>query len=106
MAVLRHGVVQSRQAGWVLFLGLFSACIHVRKWQEVSEKDISLELGDICDWESLSQVQHTLYSSAPLTAPYSMIDRQRPIYTQTNNGMRSINLTHLLNTDLEFLYIT
>ena len=29
----------------------------VKAWQEVSGKTVKLEIGDICDWEFLSQVQ-------------------------------------------------
>jgi hypothetical protein len=29
----------------------------VKAWQEVSGKTLKLEIGDICDWEFLSQVQ-------------------------------------------------
>jgi hypothetical protein len=29
----------------------------IKAWQEVSGKTVKLEIGDVCDWEFLSQVQ-------------------------------------------------
>ncbi|GFR50255.1 hypothetical protein Agub_g12441 [Astrephomene gubernaculifera] len=70
----------------------------VRKWSEVSGKHISLQIGDICDWEFLSQAftsfrpEHVVHFGEQRSAPYSMIDRQKAVYTQTNNVVGTLNV--------------
>eukprot|EP01023_Acetabularia_acetabulum_P068216 TRINITY_DN95_c0_g1_i1.p1 TRINITY_DN95_c0_g1~~TRINITY_DN95_c0_g1_i1.p1 ORF type:complete len:492 (+),score=86.27 TRINITY_DN95_c0_g1_i1:66-1478(+) len=76
------------------------ATIHQRlkKWAEVSGKYIDLQIGDICDFEFLQQAfqefkpEAVVHFGEQRSAPYSMIDRQRAIYTQTNNVMGTLNV--------------
>lgn len=76
------------------------ASIHdrVKKWAEVSGKQLKLEIGDITDWEFFSQVFTSFQPDAVVhygeqrSAPYSMIDRQRAVFTQTNNVVGTINV--------------
>mmetsp|Transcript_12276 Transcript_12276/g.26478 ORF Transcript_12276/g.26478 Transcript_12276/m.26478 type:complete len:473 (+) Transcript_12276:88-1506(+) len=76
------------------------ASIHdrIRKWQEVSGKHIQLEVGDICDWEFFGEAFRNFSPDAVVhfgeqrSAPYSMIDRQRAVYTQTNNVVGTVNV--------------
>jgi len=76
------------------------ASVHdrVRKWAEVSGKHIDLQIGDICDWEFLSQAFTSFKPDAVVhfgeqrSAPYSMIDRQRAVFTQQNNVIGNINV--------------
>ncbi|GLI63187.1 hypothetical protein VaNZ11_006083 [Volvox africanus] len=76
------------------------ATIHdrVQKWAEVSGKYISLQIGDICDWEFLSQAftffqpDHVVHFGEQRSAPYSMIDRQKAVFTQTNNVVGTLNV--------------
>lgn len=57
-----------------------------------------LQIGDICDWEFLSEVVTSFKPDAIVhfgeqrSAPYSMIDRQRAVYTQHNNVIGNINV--------------
>ncbi len=57
----------------------------------MSGKHISLEIGDICDWEFFGEAfrkfnpDSVVHFGEQRSAPYSMIDRQRAVYTQTNN---------------------
>ncbi|KAI8471689.1 MAG: UDP-sulfoquinovose synthase [Monoraphidium minutum] len=75
-----------------------SAHDRVRKWGEVSGKHIDLQIGDICDWEFLSQAFTSFRPDAVVhfgeqrSAPYSMIDRQRAVFTQHNNVIGNINV--------------
>ncbi|KAG2451813.1 hypothetical protein HYH02_003589 [Chlamydomonas schloesseri] len=76
------------------------ATIHdrVRRWGEISGKHISLQIGDICDWEFLSQAftsfkpNHVVHFGEQRSAPYSMIDRQKAVFTQHNNVIGTINV--------------
>jgi UDP-sulfoquinovose synthase len=76
------------------------ATIHdrVRTWGEVSGRHIDLQIGDICDWEFLSQAVTTFKPDAIVhfgeqrSAPYSMIDRQRAVFTQHNNVIGNVNV--------------
>lgn len=80
------------------------ASIHdrVRKWQEVSGKQIQLEIGDICDWEFFGDAfkrfdpEHIVHFGEQRSAPYSMIDRQRAVYTQHNNVIGTINVLYAI----------
>jgi nucleoside-diphosphate-sugar epimerase len=57
-----------------------------------------LQIGDICDWEFLSQAVTSFKPDAMVhfgeqrSAPYSMIDRQRAVFTQHNNVIGNINV--------------
>jgi nucleoside-diphosphate-sugar epimerase len=56
------------------------------------------QIGDICDWEFLSQAvtsfkpDSIVHFGEQRSAPYSMIDRQRAVFTQQNNVMGNINV--------------
>lgn len=79
-----------------------SAHDRVRKWGEVSGKHIDLQVGDINDWEFLSQTftsfkpDHVVHFGEQRSAPYSMIDRQHAVYTQQNNVMGTINVLYAI----------
>lgn len=76
------------------------ASVHerVKRWGEVSGQHIHLEIGDICDWEFFSDAFQSFKPDAVVhfgeqrSAPYSMIDRQRAVYTQHNNVIGTINV--------------
>eukprot|EP00892_Ulva_mutabilis_P011522 jgi/Ulvmu1/8742/UM047_0083.1 len=90
------------QLGMDTLTPIASAHDRVKTWAEVSGKQVKLEIGDVCDWEFLSQVfqefepEAVVHFGEQRSAPYSMIDRQRSIYTQTNNVMGSINLLYAI----------
>ncbi|GAX79449.1 hypothetical protein CEUSTIGMA_g6890.t1 [Chlamydomonas eustigma] len=94
--------------GYDLQLGLDTltpiASIHdrIQKWAEVSGKHIQLEVGDICDFEFFGEAFRSFNPDAVVhfgeqrSAPYSMIDRQRAVYTQTNNVVGTINVLYAI----------
>lgn len=64
----------------------------------MSAQNVELEIGDICDWEFLSEVfqkfkpDSVVHFGEQRSAPYSMIDRQRAVFTQNNNVIGTINV--------------
>ncbi|GMH45865.1 hypothetical protein BSKO_13828 [Bryopsis sp. KO-2023] len=70
----------------------------IKKWGEVSAKQVDLEVGDICDWNFFSEAFEKFMPDAVVhfgeqrSAPYSMIDRSRAVYTQHNNVIGTINV--------------
>ena len=77
----------------------FSSPSHrMHRWQELSGKSIDLQIGDICDFEFLSQAFQSFMPDAVVhfgeqrSAPYSMIDRSRAVFTQHNNVIGTINV--------------
>ena len=76
------------------------ASVHKRvaKWKELTGKDIPLYIGDICDYEFLENAVREFEPTAIVhfgeqrSAPYSMLDRNRAVFTQTNNVVGTINV--------------
>ncbi|KAL4203265.1 hypothetical protein AMTRI_Chr01g127040 [Amborella trichopoda] len=73
--------------------------IHVRakRWAQLTNKHIPLFIGDICDFEFLSEAfkafepEAVVHFGEQRSAPYSMIDRGRAVYTQHNNVIGTLN---------------
>ena len=67
-------------------------------WQEVSGKEIGVRIGDLLDYDFLSNVMADFRPDAVVhyaeqrAAPYSMIDRKHAVYTQQNNVLGTLNL--------------
>eukprot|EP00197_Chlamydomonas_leiostraca_P012183 CAMPEP_0202865604 /NCGR_PEP_ID=MMETSP1391-20130828/6252_1 /ASSEMBLY_ACC=CAM_ASM_000867 /TAXON_ID=1034604 /ORGANISM="Chlamydomonas leiostraca, Strain SAG 11-49" /LENGTH=475 /DNA_ID=CAMNT_0049545465 /DNA_START=1 /DNA_END=1428 /DNA_ORIENTATION=- len=80
------------------------ASIHdrVKRWGEISGKHIELAIGDICDWEFFGDAFSSFAPDAVVhfgeqrSAPYSMIDRQRAVFTQNNNVIGTINVLYAI----------
>lgn len=76
------------------------ASIHnrIRRWKSLTGKDIQLYVGDICDFEFLSEAFCSFQPDAVVhfgeqrSAPYSMIDRSRAVFTQHNNVIGTLNV--------------
>eukprot|EP00873_Tetraselmis_striata_P011480 jgi/Tetstr1/431744/TSEL_002233.t1 len=74
----------------------------IKRWQAESGKTIDLQIGDICDFEFLSEVftafqpEHVVHFGEQRSAPYSMIDRQRAVFTQHNNVIGNINVMYAI----------
>lgn len=70
----------------------------VRRWKSLTAKTIQLFIGDICDFEFLSETFKSFEPDAAVhfgeqrSAPYSMIDRSRAVYTQHNNVIGTLNV--------------
>ena len=79
-----------------------SADARVRAWKEVTGRTVDLRVGDIADYEFLSQ----LFKDAPpdavvhfgeqRCAPYSMISRHHAVLTQTNNVVGTLNVLYAM----------
>jgi len=74
----------------------------IRRWGEISGNHIELAIGDICDWEFFGEAfksfdpDSVVHFGEQRSAPYSMIDRQRAVYTQTNNVVGTINVLYAI----------
>ncbi|GJX81438.1 UDP-sulfoquinovose synthase, chloroplastic [Tanacetum coccineum] len=76
------------------------ASIHdrIRRWRSLTEKDIDLYIGDVCDFEFLSEAFTSFKPDAVVhfgeqrSAPFSMIDRSRAVFTQQNNVLGTLNV--------------
>ena len=70
----------------------------IRLWKSLTGKSIELYIGDICDFEFLSETFKSFEPDAVVhfgeqrSAPYSMIDRSRAVFTQQNNVIGTLNV--------------
>jgi UDP-sulfoquinovose synthase len=70
----------------------------VRAWSEVSGKALELFVGDLRNYEMVKNVIRTFQPQAVVhygeqpSAPYSMMDHNRAVFTQTNNIVGTLNL--------------
>ncbi|KAL6212284.1 hypothetical protein ACLB2K_017505 [Fragaria x ananassa] len=70
----------------------------LRCWKALTGKSIELYIGDICDFEFLTDAFKSFEPEAVVhfgeqrSAPYSMIDRSRAVYTQNNNVIGTLNV--------------
>ncbi|KAJ7514304.1 hypothetical protein O6H91_23G038100 [Diphasiastrum complanatum] len=70
----------------------------VKRWRDLSGKSLSVYVGDICDFEFLESSLRAFAPDAVVhfgeqrSAPYSMIDRGRAIFTQHNNVIGTLNV--------------
>ncbi|GAB2223398.1 hypothetical protein Droror1_Dr00017539 [Drosera rotundifolia] len=70
----------------------------IRRWKSLTGKTIDLHIGDICDFEFLAESFKSFEPDAVVhfgeqrSAPYSMIDRSRAVYTQHNNVIGTLNV--------------
>jgi UDP-sulfoquinovose synthase len=67
-------------------------------WKEVTGLEIGVTEGDLTDWELVQRVFEEFrpeaivhYGEMP-SAPYSMIDRDHAVFTQTNNVVNTLNV--------------
>lgn len=70
----------------------------VKRWKEVSGKQLAVYIGDVCDFEFLEDAVRTFKPEAVVhfgeqrSAPYSMMDRNRAVFTQQNNVIGTMNI--------------
>ncbi|XP_020182991.1 UDP-sulfoquinovose synthase, chloroplastic [Aegilops tauschii subsp. strangulata] len=70
----------------------------IRRWKSLTGKTIQLFIGDICDFEFLSEAfksfepDSAVHFGEQRSAPFSMIDRSRAVYTQNNNVIGTLNV--------------
>ena len=74
----------------------------VTAWREVSGRQIRVRIGDVLDYEALASVFQEVQPEAVVhfaeqrSAPYSMIDREHAVYTQTNNVIGTLNVLYAI----------
>ncbi|WP_026100942.1 NAD-dependent epimerase/dehydratase family protein [Synechococcus sp. PCC 7336] len=74
-------------------------------WKGISGNDIELFVGDITDYGFLSKAMHAFEPAAVVhfgeqrSAPFSMIDREHAVMTQTNNVVGTLNLLYAIKED-------
>lgn len=74
----------------------------VARWKELTGKNIEVFIGDLNDYEFLSKVFRTFAPEAFVhyaeqrSAPYSMIDREHAVYTQSNNVLGNLNVLYAI----------
>ena len=75
-------------------------------WRQVSGQSIEVFVGDLMDYAfleaSLLEFEPTavVHFAEQRSAPYSMIDRQHAVFTQTNNVVGTLNLLFALKSGL------
>ncbi len=74
----------------------------VKVWREVTGRTVELFAGDLCNYEVVKSVVQTFkpdaivhYGEQP-SAPYSMMDHNRAVFTQTNNVVGTLNVLWVL----------
>jgi len=74
----------------------------VAVWREISGRHIQVYTGDALEYEALASVFQIVQPEAVVhfaeqrSAPYSMIDRQHAVYTQTNNVIGTLNVLYAI----------
>jgi UDP-sulfoquinovose synthase len=74
----------------------------VRAWREVTGLELTTFVGDLTDAEFTYRMIREFHPDAVVhfaeqrAAPYSMIDRQHAVYTQTNNVVGTLNLLYAI----------
>ena len=71
-------------------------------WRDLTGKEIRMHVGDLMDHSFLADViredrpEAVVHFAEQRSAPYSMIDRQHAVFTQTNNVVGTLNLLFAL----------
>src|SRR5579885_2742299 len=74
----------------------------VAAWRDISGREIQFRVGDVTDYEALAAVfrdfqpEAVVHFAEQRSAPYSMIDRQHAVYTQTNNIVGTLNVLYAI----------
>ena len=74
----------------------------VDRWEQLSGRRISTYVGDLCDAAFVHQMVRDcdpdaiVHFAEQRSAPYSMIDQQHAVYTQTNNVIGNLNVLYAI----------
>jgi UDP-sulfoquinovose synthase len=75
----------------------------IQRWYEITGKSIKLFIGDITNYDFLSkalqkfQPESIAHFGEQRSAPFSMIDREHAVLTQTNNVVGTLNLLYAIH---------
>lgn len=78
--------------------------VRVRAWQELTGKTITITEGDLANWATIEQVfqefspETIIHYGEVASAPYSMMDRHRSVFTQCNNVTSTLNVLWAMHT--------
>lgn len=81
---------------------IYSLQERVDKWKELTGHDIKVYEGDLNDFDFLSHAfkefepEAFVHFAEQRSAPYSMIDREHTIYTQSNNVLGNLNVLYAI----------
>jgi UDP-sulfoquinovose synthase len=74
----------------------------LKRWTDLTGKKIDLFVGDICNYSFLDRALDQFQPDAIVhfgeqrSAPFSMIDREHAVLTQTNNVVGTLNLLYII----------
>jgi UDP-sulfoquinovose synthase len=74
----------------------------LQRWKDITGKQIALFIGDITNYEFLNKSMEQFQPDAIVhfgeqrSAPFSMIDREHAVLTQTNNVVGTLNLLYIM----------
>ncbi|MEM6502842.1 MAG: NAD-dependent epimerase/dehydratase family protein [Cyanobacteria bacterium P01_C01_bin.89] len=74
----------------------------IQRWKDLTGQHIDLYIGDITNYEFLQQAMSDFEPEAIVhfgeqrSAPFSMIDREHAVLTQTNNVVGTLNLLYIM----------
>ncbi len=77
----------------------------IQRWKDITGKKIDLYVGDITDYAFLSKSLHdfepesVVHFGEQRSAPFSMIDREHAVLTQTNNVVGTLNILYAMRED-------
>ncbi|MFB8788089.1 MAG: NAD-dependent epimerase/dehydratase family protein [Potamolinea sp.] len=77
----------------------------LQRWQDLTGKSIELFIGDINNYNFLSETLHQFEPEAIVhfgeqrSAPFSMIDREHAVLTQVNNVVGTLNILYAMRED-------
>ncbi|NEO32873.1 MAG: NAD-dependent epimerase/dehydratase family protein [Symploca sp. SIO3C6] len=77
----------------------------LQRWKELTRKSIDLFIGDITDYDFLSNSLHKfkpdtiVHFGEQRSAPFSMIDREHAVLTQVNNVVGTLNILYAMKHD-------
>jgi UDP-sulfoquinovose synthase len=76
--------------------------VRVARWQELSGLELDQYVGDLCDGTFVHDMVRNfepdtiVHFAEQSSAPYSMIDQQHALYTQSNNVMGNLNVLYAI----------
>ncbi|MDJ0556487.1 MAG: NAD-dependent epimerase/dehydratase family protein [Microcoleaceae cyanobacterium MO_207.B10] len=77
----------------------------IQRWKDSTGKKIDLYIGDITNYDFLSKTLHQfepesiVHFGEQRSAPFSMIDREHAVMTQTNNVVGTLNILYAIKED-------
>lgn len=81
---------------------IYSLQERIAAWKEISGRKIQFCIGDVMDYEGVARVfrefepEAVVHFAEQRSAPYSMIDRQHAVFTQTNNIVGTLNILYAI----------